>query len=668
LFLMLIASTAQAAVTGRVESIGFDGAYRPSCWTPMRVVVTPDVDTKTGQYEIRITQRDLDGDHPIYRTPITLTAGEGEQRFWTYFLPESVQYGLPDQDLSELAQRLLVTLHDADGKELATFALEQINLKRIDPSRGARSRGGMFILRTPPSVRLLTDSLLPARSGDEYGITRVHQDFRITTISADGFPDRAIGLEAVDTILWLDGDPLTQLGGGNSTRLDALRESVRLGGHLVINTPAQWQVLSNWGDLMPVDVTGVESRATTKPIFSLANKRSFSRMLKREGAPDEHLPNPWDRMQGLSFQFAHARLRPGAIELVPIVWKEATEEIPSTQPSTQQSTNPTTSTPAITSPWLASKSYGYGCVTWIGSNIADFQDANYGWEVVWPAIFGAIRTGDSSDIAPISVADLKTTDRQGSLENTSSADIAKSLLKGIALTSKTAALVGAAAIFFVVYWAAAGPGLYIFLRAKNKMHLNWFAFGAAALIGLGATLVLVKLLVRGPPDMRHISLVRIDQINNNPAMIRSRIGMYIPRDGTQQITLGPGKSAALLPYLSHPNFTDQTSLVPRPIPYDVPSAAHDPKLDQPAELDLPYRSSLKRVEARWQGSNLARIDGSLSMTTRDPFVEGKLTNRTGIELKNIYFAFTYKWSTGWKDYVMFVPKWAVDETIDIAPI
>src|SRR3954454_10470013 len=53
------AAFAQAEAEGEVESIGFGGAYRPNCWTAMKLRLRPKVgDTRT--YKIAIVQEDLD--------------------------------------------------------------------------------------------------------------------------------------------------------------------------------------------------------------------------------------------------------------------------------------------------------------------------------------------------------------------------------------------------------------------------------------------------------------------------------------------------------------------------------------------------------------------------------------------------------------------------------
>ena len=53
LFLLLLPTLVLAEPTGEVESIGFDGSYRPNCWTPMVVRLKPD-STESGNYVIAV--------------------------------------------------------------------------------------------------------------------------------------------------------------------------------------------------------------------------------------------------------------------------------------------------------------------------------------------------------------------------------------------------------------------------------------------------------------------------------------------------------------------------------------------------------------------------------------------------------------------------------------
>ncbi len=101
IFLVLLSCpiAALAETKGEVEAIGYDWNYRPNCYVPMRVRVQAD---KSGTYQIRVVQDDLDADQPLFTQVVSLTGADdgggpgSEQRFWLYFIPQPTDGGLPD--------------------------------------------------------------------------------------------------------------------------------------------------------------------------------------------------------------------------------------------------------------------------------------------------------------------------------------------------------------------------------------------------------------------------------------------------------------------------------------------------------------------------------------------------------------------------------------------
>src|SRR5262245_54181241 len=89
LLVLLFASTGLAQITGEVESIGYQSAYRPDCFTPMVIRIKAQAGA-SGDYQIQVKQNDLDADHVTFARNISVTGGEGapDQRFLMYFLPQ----------------------------------------------------------------------------------------------------------------------------------------------------------------------------------------------------------------------------------------------------------------------------------------------------------------------------------------------------------------------------------------------------------------------------------------------------------------------------------------------------------------------------------------------------------------------------------------------------
>src|SRR5256885_2455554 len=115
------AAFAQADAEGEVESIGFGGAYRPNCWTPMKLRLRPKVgDTRT--YKIAIMQEDLDRDRVLYTRPFTLNGnppgGRIEEHVWVYFMPQPRDLRTSGATAAEFTNRIRIFLCKEDGKQL----------------------------------------------------------------------------------------------------------------------------------------------------------------------------------------------------------------------------------------------------------------------------------------------------------------------------------------------------------------------------------------------------------------------------------------------------------------------------------------------------------------------------------------------------------------------
>jgi hypothetical protein len=235
------------------------------------------------------------------------------------------------------------------------------------------------------------------------------------------------------------------------------------------------------------------------------------------------------------------------------------------------------------------------------------------------------------------------------------------------MPSKTAYLITVAIGFFVVYWLVAGPGLYGYLVTKKQSHLSWFMFGATALVATVLTVIIFRLVVRGPPELRHVSVVRAAP--DEPAMVYSRFGLYIPRDGDQKIEMkdvAANSISMINAFAIHPRYVtgDASQVIPQQYYVNVGG--------DPAEgsfLTIPYRSTLKKFEARWTGDLAKRIEGSGKLIDGQDMIEGNLTNGTEKKLKNIYIAFKYPSDTAngplGADQVLYLPTWDPGITIDL---
>src|SRR5258706_11781202 len=87
---LLTVSAVFAQANGGIESLGFEHLFRPGCWTPMVIRLTP---TSGAMFEgeIAVYQEDADHDHPIFTRPIALRGnseggGGKTEGFWIYLI------------------------------------------------------------------------------------------------------------------------------------------------------------------------------------------------------------------------------------------------------------------------------------------------------------------------------------------------------------------------------------------------------------------------------------------------------------------------------------------------------------------------------------------------------------------------------------------------------
>jgi hypothetical protein len=641
LLLLFIPTLSFAQASGEVQAIGFgNGFYRPNCWTPMLVRLTPDT-SDSANYYIDVWQHDLDGDRPIYSRAIVLngSAQASSQRFWTYFIPQPTDKGLPDGQgsLRDLQKDLQVFLCKADRvhTQIAKLPITS-TLQNIDPIRagtGSAPRSAKLILAVSTNgSKQPTLNYYNASVGAK-------EDVDVVDIHASDLPEDPIGYEGVDAIIWLDGDP-SDLSAGNLDTLNALKDYVRFGGKLVVcQSTSNWQEDLNFGDMLPVDVQGLATKSNFDPLMSMAKPRD----------PDPLFNSPadtWSHTTG-PYQMARSTARPGAVVNDWIDWKQDGSNSDAT-------------------PYLARKAYGLGEVVWVAQPLTTESAPNN--ITAWPYIWDQVLGWKSDGYVP--PADKQKIKDDSSLAQYLSRydpapprDFGNALVSGLDLNSKANWLILLAIVFYVVYWVVSGPGSYAVLATKKRQGWSWFFFGISALVAIMVTVLVVKLVLRGPPEIKHLSFVRI--VPGQPAIVNTRFGLYIPRDGDQKISLdgtSPTSVSYLSPFAEHPQQLGDATEFPSPTEYFVP--VRDLKSDTTPQLTVAYRSSLKKFQARWVGELDSRIAGEVKVDPDDirlPLA-GMLTNGSGSDLVDVYLAFNLDSE---RDWMIYVPEWKKGATFDI---
>jgi len=458
----------------------------------------------------------------------------------------------------------------------------------------------------------------------------VMEDVTIISVQQRDLPESVLGYDAVDAVIWFNADPAELRSGGNE-RFAALESYIRRGGRLVISQSADWQKTAAFGELMPVTVTEMRDKNDLSPLKDIAQRQ------RSPVQPVAGEPGPWDRLRG-PFRIAFAKARPEALVDHWITWDAAGKEF---------------------SPYIARIPFGLGSVTWVAQDLGDTaitSRAKSGWPAVWDAVFDWKNS-------PLAVTSTTEDALVAPYQPAAAMDVGFSLLQGMDLHSKTAWLLTLAIVFFIAYWLLAGPGIFAYLVGKRRTQLSWFLFAASAVAATLLTVLIVQLVLRGPPELRHFSIVR--KAPGQPAVVRSRFGLYIPRDGYQSIELkdtAANQVSTISALAWNPSYPPEAPDMQGP-EYTVP-VREPTSTDSPA-IRVPYSSTLKKFQAAWTGELSGGIEGSASVV-EDGWIRGNLTNGTGMKLKNVYIAFKYPTSSArWDDMMLFVPSWDVGVTIDL---
>jgi hypothetical protein len=640
LLLALSSAIGFGQVRGEVESIGFgNGWYRPQCWTPMVVRLQSQI-SEPAEYRIEVHQHDLDFDHVIYaKGGITLN-GQATQRWELCFLPEPIQNGLPEGSVRDLQDRLRVYLTNKEG----TRQIIQLPITSPVQSLEAQPNMGFGVGKASKLILVVSDgSSRPAFSEASYdkalGLVEKPQP---VPVRPAGLPQSALAYEAVDAVLWISGDAHV-LSEEGSKQLTALQQYVRQGGTLVVCQPpndAERQKIEPFAAMLPIEWKENGEWKVTVQDRDVKTKDDLQPLVSYAARKVGEWPSRVWNLKG-KFPVARATTRPSAIVDTTdwIAWdKEGKDQ----------------------TPYLARIPYGLGCVTWVAQDLGNpaiTGPNTAGWPYVWDHIFA---WGNDTRLAnDQTVSDQSAFGTDGM--SGSSTDIGPGLNKGVEFTSKGTGLIALAVLFFIVYWLVAGPGLYLVLANKKRKELSWAAFGAAALAATLLTVLVVRVVLRGSPEIHHATDIRfVSGQEAQPAIAYSKIGLYIPRDGDQQITL-TDTSSQFISYLSPMEIAPVggENDFPATLDYQVP--VPDTASPEGVSISVPFRSTLKKLQAQWAGDSSKTIRGNgvqliLDANPKD-MLKGTVDNLTGVNLHNVYIAFHNPSGQNF-DYVIYVPGWA----------
>jgi len=277
----LTAAPLVAQVTGRIVRTGpFQGAgqmIRPGSWTFVEVELRYN-GTAPLDAELRLEQRDRDGDIVTAATPAPLNPNGDPRRLFIYFMPQGLTLG----------DFVNVTLVDPEGKPIKILDGTGQELTHLQSEP---------ITVESPEVFVIADLTGPRKSPHATWIDTVRGGFApesrhrriVRALAPAELPTRWQGLAGVDAIVWDDADPSS----ATPQQLEMLAEWVKNGGRLLLTCGRTWQAVakSPLAEILPVSLTGSTSTTQALEFHSLIGDE-IAEQLKLER---RYLKNPITR-------------------------------------------------------------------------------------------------------------------------------------------------------------------------------------------------------------------------------------------------------------------------------------------------------------------------------------------------------------------------------------
>jgi len=572
LWLGVSASAQVADVQLGLESgdIGLEGFVQPGLWTPMRLSLI-NQSAEVRNITARWIVADEDGDLVLAQRTAALNPGIMQQ-LWLYAdVPMTQREGLPwqVQILDEQTNRLLT------DRQVA--AAHQINVTR--------------------SVVGVCATVDLGLSDYEPGYTQHESPRFVRGLALSRLPDRWYGLSMLRALIWTNegADPFNDPSDASVTPeiVDALRDWVRRGGHLVISLPAVGQSWSDspLGDLMPV----------TKQQMQAVD--DFDAIVLG--------PTPPDRPRAITATVFDANS--GATVLAVDRQKR---------------------------PYIVAKRYGFGRVTLIGVDLSSGPVRRLGLPSGRMRVWHTVFHWNAPLVTQVEYEGEKRNTKMATMESRSIARLDGEVLRMVAMTGKAAAALLSAIVVFALYWLLAGPVMVVYLKRRGKVHYSWLAFVALGCVFTAITWGGAWALRPAHTALTHVSVLDIDA-NTSTVRTRSWLSLLVPRFGQANVVIDPEQSHAGQ-WLGSPGFTDRQEAGNY-----LDSQSYVQNVANPRQVSVPVRSTAKRFSLDYMGrldTTMPGIDhpwvlpqGKVQLQGVWPV--GELMHNLPGELKNVYVIF-----------------------------
>lgn len=397
-------------------------------------------------------------------------------------------------------------------------------------------------------------------------------------------PDRAIGLESVDFVVWDDATP----DDFSEAQLAALITWVRQGGTLLMGasrTAGAIRLSSAIYDILPVDLGDVGS------VDELISTRS--RLVGPPAGDESVVRNapPWEQAKF-----------PNAIPIVATTLRQGSRVLGEPEPAG----------------WnvVTSRLLGRGRVVFVSVRLSDLFSAPCTVGHFFRTVFYLLPPSSDHEV---------TVQTQSLFSNVVSAI-------GFPTTGTTYLFV--AGLFSAAYVAIATFGSWTFLRRKGWQKQSWTVFALIA-IAASALSVMAVGAVRGFGDRLHQISVIDFVAGQRDAIGSGFFGLKTPIDKELDVWLPADWLGARVP--------TATSCFIRPLPVAM-GVTETRGFADPEDYQLVptsavikgvrFRATLKRFEGQWIGRLDGTLEGRITARGRNILSPSYVVNNLGVDLKN----------------------------------
>ena len=598
--------------------IGNIGYVRPGTWTPVRMRLVSKA-ASVRSVLCRWELHDSDGDTVVAEQHVTLSPNM-EQSIWLYANPR--------MDLKSSGKWVFRVLDEETGLPLIraremSLGINNVKLLGTDVDAigviGRMPKGLDYFASVQKACASNFSNEEPYISHHEY-----HKI--ITGLRMVDLPDRWYGLSMFSTLIWTPngGDPNSAMV--RNEMLDALREWVARGGHLILSLPSinePWTA-SSLGDMMPVKRSEMQKYSGLPPVAVVGQPRGLT------------------------------KATPVQMMYFSVDQKDAELSVPVRDASGR--------------PIVVSKLYGFGKITMVGVNLGsvalgDRMPRKYN---IWNTLLAWNTPTFPAKYVKKEIVDSRITKERRAVP------VSRFIPNVIAMKNKTGNVILLALLVFALYWVIAAPVSYFLLKYKKKHRYSWVVF--VGFIGVFTAISWLGAYIMRPNNssISHFSIVDIDP-RTNQSHTHSWMSLYLPTFSNVDIEVSPSDPQGMSRNtVSSPGMSSKAVGASFLDPQDY---KFSPRV--PNQIVVPFRSTTKSLEVDYMGDLSVEQNGmewpwiyptaELRLNSlRLP--EGKLRHHFPVPLQNVLMVFCP--GDGFTPFVQRLTKgqdniWHTGETIEI---